>query len=75
MNLDAKVAKLSPSNNSSSSFDYWIKLSTLRESQPIDIPLKTNYYFESQPGRLCNFIQINKDRDGGIHSCLSKFKL
>ena len=42
-----------------SSFDYWIKLSTLENGQKIYLPIKTNPYFEGIKGDIKEFIQIN----------------
>jgi len=71
--LDDKVAKISVKGEGANSFDYWIKLSTLDYGHPIDIPIKTNEYFESKEGILKKFCQINIDRESGsIEICLIK---
>jgi len=57
MNLDAKVAKISKSTDGE--FDYWVNLSTHIKGKPVEVPLKTNAYFESQVGTLKNFVQVN----------------
>ncbi|MCK5867546.1 MAG: transposase [Mycoplasmataceae bacterium] len=41
------------------SYDYWIKLSTLEKGKKIYLPLTTNDYFEGIKGEINNFIQIN----------------
>jgi len=46
-----------------SSFDYWIKLSTLEKGKKIYLPLSTNSYFEGIDGEISNFIQINFQQD------------
>jgi len=46
-----------------SSFDYWIKLSTLEKGQKIYLPIKTNPYFEGIKGDINDFIQINFQQD------------
>ena len=46
-----------------SSFDYWIKLSTLDKGKKIYLPLSTNSYFEGIDGEISNFIQINFQQD------------
>lgn len=42
-----------------SSYDYWIKLSTLEKGKKIYLPITTNSYFEGTKGDISNFIQIN----------------
>ena len=42
-----------------SSYDYWIKLSTLEKGKKIYLPLTTNSYFEGIHGKFKNFVQIN----------------
>ena len=59
--LDEKVADITE-NNGLSSFDYWIKLSTLTSGHPIHIPIESNNYFDSKIGKLNKFCQINMDR-------------
>jgi putative transposase len=77
MNLDAKVAKLSASDDHSS-FNYWIYFSLLNldpefKNDPIYIPLESNHYFDSQPGKICNFVQVNLHRNNGsLHFSLIK---
>ena len=46
-----------------SSFDYWIKLSTLEKGQKIYLPIRTNPYFEGIKGKINDFIQINFQQD------------
>ena len=46
-----------------SSFDYWIKLSTLEKGKKIYLPLSTNSYFKGIDGEISNFIQINFQQD------------
>ena len=59
LNLDSKVAKVeAKKENKAKEFDYWIKLSTLEKGNPIYLPVKSNYYFESVEGKLKNFCQI-----------------
>jgi putative transposase len=82
--LDAKVAKISPRVNETekakgekaprqaSHFDYWVKLSTCNKHHPIWLALESNDYLDSIPGQLKNFLQINLDRDGGLHYMLIK---
>jgi len=45
------------------SYDYWIKLSTLEKGTKIYLPIKTNSYFEGIKGDINNFIQINFQQD------------
>jgi len=45
------------------SYDYWIKLSTLEKGTKIYLPIKTNSYFEGIKGDIHNFIQINFQQD------------
>jgi putative transposase len=56
LSLNANVASVEKAKNSS--FDYWIKLSTLNKSHPIYLPIKTYDYFESKTGILKKQIQI-----------------
>jgi len=46
-----------------SSYDYWIKLSTLEKGKKIYLPITTNNYFEGIKGEVSNFIQINFGQD------------
>jgi len=46
-----------------SSYDYWIKLSSLEKGKKIYIPLTTNSYFEGINGKVKNFVQINFGQD------------
>ena len=46
-----------------SSYDYWIKLSTLEKGKKIYLPLMTNSYFEGINGDIKNFVQINFGQD------------
>ncbi|RUM71433.1 MAG: transposase [Sulfurovum sp.] len=46
-----------------SSYDYWIKLSTLEKGKKIYLPITTNNYFEGIKGDVSNFIQINFGQD------------
>ena len=46
-----------------SSYDYWIKLSTLEKGKKIYLPLRTNSYFEGINGKIKNFVQINFKQD------------
>ena len=59
LSLDGKVVKIIPSDGTTT-FDYWLKISTLVKSKPVMIPLTTNEYFNSQEGIIKNSIQINK---------------
>lgn len=45
------------------SYDYWIKLSTLEKGKKIVLPITTNDYFEGVKGEISNFIQINFQQD------------
>ena len=74
MNLDAKVVTRLPSDNH---FDYWLKFSILNTDKnfkrdPIFLPLQTNHYFETQPGKIANFVQVNIDKYDQLHFCLIK---
>lgn len=56
-------------NIKETSFDYWLKLSTLEK--PILLPIKSNNYFENIDGNIKNFIQMNY-KDDKIDICLIK---
>ena len=70
MNLDVKEAVISKSRKGE--FDYWIKLSTHLKGQPIEVPLKSNRFFESKIGTLKNFVQVNLDKHNKLSFCLIK---
>ena len=73
MALDFKVAKITnKEDNKASSFDYWIKLSTLEKGKPINIPVNSNDYFSKNEGVLKNFCQLNIDRDNRFSIVFSK---
>ncbi len=64
--LDAKVAELSmkgkspkKTQNTATGFDYWIRFSTVQKGKVIQLPIKSNYFFETAPGYQKNFVQIN----------------
>ena len=40
-------------------FDYWIRLSTLDKGKPVYVPVKSNGYYDSIPGKRKNFCQVN----------------
>ncbi len=63
LQLDNKVAKIeTKKENGAKNFDYWIKLSTLEKGKPINLPLKSNPYFENIKGNLKKFCQITIDK-------------
>ena len=64
MALDNKVAVITAKvPDKAKAFDYWIRLSTLDKGVPSYLPLSTNGYFESTPGRRRNFCQVNLSED------------
>ncbi|HBI23899.1 MAG TPA: transposase [Nitrospiraceae bacterium] len=66
MHLDHKVALMSGKvQDKATSFDYWVRLSTLDKNYPVYMPVKTNPYFENIEGKLKHFCQIGlkEDRD------------
>jgi len=67
MALDNKVAVItSKVPDKAKAFDYWIRLSPLDKGVPSSLPLSTNGYFESTPGRRRNFCQVNRSEDSKI---------
>ena len=73
MALDFKVAKIIPKKeNKASTFDYWIKLSTLEKGKPILIPVTTHEYFNQNEGVMKNFCQLNINRDNEFSIVFSK---
>ena len=67
MHLDHKVALMSGKvQDKATSFDYWVRLSTLYRNHPIYIPVKTNPYFENIEGKLKHFCQIGLKGDRDI---------
>ncbi len=65
MVLNANVAKIIPE-------PFCIKLSTTEKGKPLNLPLKTNEYFDSKVGKLCQSVQINKTKKGRLKICLVK---
>jgi putative transposase len=64
MVIDHRCAKVSES--SGSSFPLWLRLPTMVPRQMIEIPLRSNPYFEKREGERKNTVQVNK-RDGRIY--------
>ena len=54
--LDAKVAVIEKSTKGP--FDYWIRISTLNSGHPVYVPIKSNDYFEEEPGKHNNFCHL-----------------
>lgn len=71
MALDDKVAQV-VKDNGSSSFDYWITLSTLTKYKTIDLPLTTHKFFDNTVGEVKKFCQINLDKNNNIKINLIK---
>jgi transposase len=61
---NANVVKLEPSEDSS--FDYWLKISTLEKGHPILVPVKlAAYHRQALKGKLINSsVQLNKRENG-----------
>jgi putative transposase len=73
MALDSKVAEVVPKDpNKASDFDYWVRISTLEKGKPVQIPLQTNYYFDSIEGNVLNFCQVNTKENGQLEIRLLK---
>jgi len=58
MSLDNKVAELTLNDNNQTSFDYWIKLSTLEKGKPIYLPTNSYEYLNSKQGKFKNIVQV-----------------
>ena len=73
--LDNKVARVETKQHDDKKkaieFDYWIILSTLEKRKQIALPLKSNEFFEKQPGEIRKFCQINLKQDQ-LQVCLVK---
>ena len=70
--LDSPVAKVSRAGKATDGgqIGWWVKVSTLRKGKPVQIPLATNPYFESQlqkAEKLCGAVQIHLPRDTHGH--------
>lgn len=66
MLLNQNVAKIKTADKAKTiGFDYWIKFSTLQKGKPIELPVRSNKYFDGAGGKLMQAIQIN-ERDGEI---------
>ena len=73
MVLDSKVCEIhKKSDTKSSSFDFWIRISTTRRGSPVWVPLNSNYYFKSRKGELKAITQINANRKGNLEFKLVK---
>jgi putative transposase len=69
MALDSKVALISEKSldeGKAKAFDYWVRLSTLDKGKPVYIPVKTNGYYDSIPGKKKNFCQVNLDENNEL---------
>jgi len=64
MMLDGPVAEFHDTKNDvSTSFDYWVRVSTLVKGKPVWVPLKTYGYVEDAPGSWANFTQVTVGED------------
>lgn len=70
MLMDGTIAQVEPSKNSS--FDYWIRVSTLVKGDVAWIPLRAHKYFTNSPGEVSDFVQLNVLRDGSLQFVLQK---
>jgi putative transposase len=70
MLMDGTIAQVEPSKNSS--FDYWIRVSTLEKRDVAWIPLKAHKYFADAPGEVSDFVQLNVLKDGSLQFVLQK---
>lgn len=66
--MDGIIAQRSE-NNKTKTFDYWLKITTLNKGKPVNIPFKTNQYFEKRVKKAIKFnnaIQINIGEDNKV---------
>ncbi len=50
--MESKVKHIPLKGDKETSFDYWIKLSTLEQGKKIYLPVTTNRYFERIDGTI-----------------------
>lgn len=70
MLMDGAIAQVEPSKGSS--FDYWLRISTLKKGDVARIPLRAHRHFRDAPGEVCDFVQLNVLKDGSLQFVLQK---
>jgi hypothetical protein len=64
MLLDGPVAKVERAR-SASSFDYFVRISTLTKGRPAWVPLRGHRYFNQAAGQVANYCQVSVDGGPG----------
>ncbi len=64
LNLSVNTAEIQ--KNDGSSFDTWVRFSSLEAKKPLYLPLRKNPYMDSQAGKTCNSLQFVFRPDGQI---------
>ncbi|NMR32556.1 hypothetical protein, partial [Crystallibacter degradans] len=70
MLMDGTIAQVEPSKNSS--FDYWVRISTVVKRDVAWIPVKAHRFFTDSPGEVSGFVQLNVLKDGSLQFVLQK---
>ena len=58
MVIDQRAAKLREAEYTTE-FDLWVRLSTMKRGQPIEVPLRAHNYFRGRPGTRKKTVQVN----------------
>ena len=69
--LDGTIAQVERASEGSS-FDYWVRVSTMTSGKPVWIPLRAHKYFTEAPGEVSNFVQLNYRNNGDLQFVLVK---
>lgn len=72
MSLDGTVAQVEQSKTGT--FDYWVKVSTLRKGKPCMVPLKGHRYFFDAPGEVRNHCQVRVENGQVTFSLIKSFE-
>jgi len=69
--LDGTIAQVERASKSSS-FDYWVRVSTMTSGKPVLVPLRAHKHFTEAAGEVGNFVQLNFLSTGSLQFVLVK---
>ena len=62
--MDGPIANVQRANGTS--FDYWVKITTLTPRRPIYVPLRSYAHMETAPGKVSNYAQVRVDEHNQV---------
>lgn len=69
--LDGTIAQVERAAENSS-FDYWVRVSTMTSGKPVWIPLRAHKHFTQAAGEVGNFVQLSYRSNGTVQFVLVK---